>query len=316
MSIAAALAIAKRELAGRTVAIPVHDGIRAETARIRRLPLYVEPTYNGGDPTHLRRLANLLEELELLCGLVATTAYWGAPDTNRWWMPTIDPFCHRPNTSGETLLLELARLPATALLWSAGIAAVAAERTDLIFRLVTSPLVPHPYRLEEPAVAAALLLTPDKTLGVNQASRALYRDLLRPIFVDHLGLGPDIALNAFERWQYLVAVVGWDLRLVTNRFVAQFRPHLRVDDLSTVVPVASGVLHDELSATGIQHPLLVAGLFGGKQERAIAAMERFDEDYSTHVAHLDKALRAGNNTGVLPSGRRYPGSFEDHDESG
>lgn len=153
-------------------------------------------------------------------------------------------------------------------------------------------------------------------MGVNQASRTLYHGLLRPILVDHLGLGPDATLNAFERWQYLLAVMGWDLRLRANRSVARLRPHLRVDDLSTVVPVASGVLRGELGATGARHPLLTAGLFGGDLERTVAAMDKFDEDYGQEATRLDYTLLGDRSGGVLPSGRHYPGAFDDRDDSG
>ena len=311
-SIAAAVGIAKRELAGRAVAIPVHDAIRAEAARIRRLPLYVGPDRTGGEPDHHRRVSTLLAELELLCGLVATTAYWGAPETTRWWMPVIEPFCEwPPDAGGDTRLLELSRLPATALLWSAGIAAAASGNYELLARTTTHPLATAPDG-SQPRVPAALLLTPDKTMGTGrEAARTLYLELLRPILVDQLGLGVEATVAALELWQYLIGSLRSDVALVDNRFLGQFWPHMRVDD--EAIPVSSRLLREELAAAGRAHPLFTTALFRHGHDRAVAAMDHFDQHCREIASQADHGIH-GSGGGILPSGVHYPGRFDAGDD--
>lgn len=141
----------------------------------------------------------------------------------------------------------------------------------------------------------------------------LYLKLLRPILVDHLGLGVDATVADLELWQYLIGSLRSNAALFENRSLGQFWPHMRVDDETR--PVPSRLLR-ELLRSGPGHALLTSGLFERSIDRATAAMDHFDLAYSQAAQQADLSIGAGGATGILPSGIHYPGRFDARDDGG
>jgi len=311
LTVVADVATAKRELASDRRPIVVHDRLRAEIERVRRLPIYTDPKYSGVD--HLHVVAQLEADLERLLALTATLAYWGDSGTDQWWIPDIGRFGERPYAGGEVRLIDLVRIPGMMLLWTGGVAAVASYRSELLVALLTVPQSTPSYSSSNEQVPASISLTPE-VLHVGDDAKRVYR-VLKPIFVEHLGIGMDAFIEAWESWQYLLLALGWDARLTNNQTVGNFSPHIRVDTFQTQTPVPALLFRRSLERDGERHKLLAAGLFGGSVERMRTALDHTDESYGKRAEDADWSLLAPTGSGSLPTGRHYPGSFSaDPDE--
>lgn len=303
-SVAAAVAVAKQELAGGLVAIGLHDSLRAEIDRIRNLDvLSPQPTMQMGQ---IAAIDQATAECELLVALTATAAYWGHPDTDRWWTGDIVRMARRSLLSGSTDVLDRSRIPALLMCWAAGVAAVAAHRDDLLATLFALEDVSEPGRNEHvPAVFAA---SPD-VLHVNDALRRVYR-LLRPLFVDHLGVGRDVFIEAWERWQYVLIVTETHVRERRNIWVHVERDGVRVEGFHPVLPVPQPWMILQIDRLGVDHPLLRAGYFDADPEQLRATVEDVGRKVAESAEQADMRLLPASG-GVMPSGRHFPGSFDD-----
>lgn len=129
-----AVETAKRELAGRPVAIGLHDTLRRELDRLHDRPEFY--LYNQKDADPYGELVERVEEATLLsAALLATLAYWGRPETDRWWLNEVPRFATGVDGSGAVRLLNLRVVSGSMLFYAAGIAAVAAQRYDLLGQL-------------------------------------------------------------------------------------------------------------------------------------------------------------------------------------
>jgi hypothetical protein len=197
-----AAASAKRALAGAQVAVPLHDVVHAEFERLRTCEVLTTTVFDmaGVEAEHARRRAVLDAALEVPLALVATCAYWGDPSVDKWWFAEIGRFGVQPLVSGSTALIHLRMFPATAILYAAGIASVAAGRYDLTKRLLTVPTTVN--RSSGERVVIAQYLTPQFTLGLQRSQREVHH-LLTPTFEGLLGLGAAAYSAASERFEYL-----------------------------------------------------------------------------------------------------------------
>ncbi|NMO54530.1 hypothetical protein HH310_25520 [Actinoplanes sp. TBRC 11911] len=201
MTVAVAVETAKRELAGRQVAIGLHDRLNREFSRLHdlpdfRLPDYQSDTAYGGYAAILGRV----EEASKLCSaLVATLAYWGSPTTDEWWLNELTRFSTTVRGNGLTALLSIKRIAGTFLYYAAGIAAVAAQRYDLLARVLKAQ-GPHRYRYEqEPLVEA---LDADRVYTSEIGSARLHT-LLCPLLVEALALGEEPIEDAWQTFEVL-----------------------------------------------------------------------------------------------------------------
>ncbi len=144
--------------------------------------------------------------------LCATTAYWGTPETDRWWFSDISRFAVRPSVSGLTALINLVQLPTTALLYATGIAAVARGRADLVARLFTQPTTTNNYGNDVPV---STQLAPGNVLMVPRPHRSLH-EYLRPLLQSHLTLGEAAYTDASEQFEYLRLAFETDMRLTED----------------------------------------------------------------------------------------------------
>jgi hypothetical protein len=204
LSIAAAVAGAKRELDGERRGIRLHDELRTEIDRVQSLPLF-----SSSPPAHPSSLP-LLEaarvELELLAALIATVAYWGNAITDEWWLDDIERLGEHPRAGGGMAENDIRRIPGLAMLWAGGVAAAACGRADLLIALATRPRAIPVYAATYEKYAAMASLTPDVIHTGRHDTHWMYR-LLRPAFVDRLAVGKETFVEAWERWKILVATI-------------------------------------------------------------------------------------------------------------
>jgi hypothetical protein len=300
-----AVATVKRALAGHRTAIPLHDTIKEELDQVRSLDVLTTANFNAHDVAaeHSRRLASLEAGAEVALALIATTAYWGDVDTDRWWFNDIERFAEWRTASGLNTLIQLVRAPATMITYAAGVAAVASERWPLVVRLLTEPSAfdPDGNRMR----VASHLLDPARTLSVSGASKHLCQ-FLSPLFVKQMALGEAGYRDAWEGFEYLRLVAQEDLHLQSNLGRSGQMPYIRADgSMDTYRPVPSGWLHRELERLGDAHPLLASGFATGQQDRALAASDSYDADFSPRAQSAAWAS-LGGRAGLLPSSPFYP----------
>ncbi|MFF4557720.1 SIR2 family protein [Streptomyces sp. NPDC001422] len=276
-SIDIAVARTKRDLNGFSQAIALHDTLRREFDRIADLPLRTPSTLaDGGDikAEHNRRIVNLESETELLLTLVAVTAYWGSNTTDRWWLRDIEPLAAPQPPGGPPALSHLAQGPAVMMIYTAGIAALAAERWDTLSQILTEPQADHRWGGKPHAAAA---LSPSETLNPpGRESSEYLHDLLRPLFTRHLSLSTTAYTEAWERFEYL--------RLLVQKYAGQGFdiPHIRQNGYGdTYDPAPATWLKTQIDRQGDNLPLLRGGFLGGNlsrlQELMLSAEHAFDE---------------------------------------
>ncbi|MFH9742677.1 SIR2 family protein [Streptomyces roseolus] len=281
-NIATAIATAKRELSNDGPAINLHDTLRREAARLADHPLRTATT-NVPQPEleaeHERRLTEWEAETETLAALAAVTAYWGNDTTDRYWFADVERLATITwgTGAGQRALNDLRRAPATLLLHSAGVAAVAAERWPLAARLLTGPRAEDIMRRAD--MPAAALLGPETVLGLR-TSAARVHGCLKPIFTGHMA-NENAFTEAWERFEYLRLLVQED----AENYIST--PHLLVTGMrGDYRPLASQWLDREL-AQGDQHELLSAGFLGGDLERIIATQKTVDSHITEWVERND-----------------------------
>lgn len=302
----AAVATAKRALAGHRTAIPLHDTIKEELDQVRDLDVITTDNFNTQDvqAEHTRRLARLEAGAEVALALIATTAYWGDADTDKWWFDDIERFAQWRPAGGATVLIQMVRAPATMIIYTAGVAAVASERWPLAARLLAEPAVLDPVDGNRMRVAAHLL-DPAHTLSIAGASRHLY-DFLSPVFTRHLALGDATYRDAWERFEYLRLIAQEDQRLQGTPGRSSQVPYVRADgSMDSYRPVPSAWLRRELERLGDAHPLLASGFAAGDQGRALTAADSYDAEFSQR-AQTSAWASLGGRAGMLPNRPFYP----------
>ncbi|MED7949316.1 SIR2 family protein [Streptomyces sp. BE303] len=304
-SIAIAVATAKRELGGDRPAINLHDALRRETARITNHSLRSEssdvPAMDVEDE-HQRRLTQWESTTETLLALVAVTAYWGTDATDRYWFRDIERLADIQPQTGSVALNDLHRAPATMLLYSAGVAAVAAERWPLVARLLTVPRAKQ-FRPINAEKSAAVLLGPQTTMGLHDSASRLHHHL-KPILTDHLVISGTAYTEAWERFEYLRLIVQQDSDKAIEK------PYLRVTGTRGAYrPLASYWLTREFgleSDSHLSHPLEISGLLDADlaPDRVIAAQQGVDNFISQWVDQIN------STTGqFIRSGPFYPNDY-------
>ncbi|MGW1931255.1 SIR2 family protein [Streptomyces sp. NPDC001919] len=280
-NIATAIATAKRELRGDGPAINLHDTLRREAARLADHPLRTD-TADVPQPDleaeHERRFTAWEAETETLAALAAVTAYWGTDTTDRYWFADVERLAAVTWGTGQMALNDLRRAPATLLLHSAGIAAVAAERWPLAARLLTGPRAEDIIRRAD--LPAAALLGPETVLGLRTSAARVHK-YLKPIFTGHVVANENAFTEAWEHFEYLRLLVQED----AGNYIGT--PHLLVSGIrGDYRPLASHWLEREL-ASGDQHPMLRAGFLGGDLERVTKTQKMVDSRITEWVDQVD-----------------------------
>ncbi|NYD76041.1 SIR2 family protein [Leifsonia soli] len=189
LTVSTAIETAKRELSGGTVRIGLHDTLASELRRLHELDDIRNPIGRSDEP--YSDVAERIDEAsKVVCGLAATLAFWGDTVTDRWWLGELRRFGVVGQGGGATRLLERRLVAGVSLFYAAGVAAVAAERYDLLNRLFSMNQLDHQRTVDE---SFARRLGADNFPGEPRP-----RAVVRPILDEVLGV-PDERLD--EWWQ-------------------------------------------------------------------------------------------------------------------
>ncbi|WP_049821370.1 SIR2 family protein [Kineococcus radiotolerans] len=301
----AAVAFAKRALAGANVAIGLHDTLSRETDRVANLDAVRSNEFNvGGNQlaaVYARRRDQILAGTATLSALVATSAYWGNERTDAWWLPTITRSVPREIVGGLTPLIGLRLGVATLLTHAAGIAATAVRRDELVAHLAAG----NRLTWNDQILEAAAVLTPAVLWAEDGADAELrLREYLRPLLQNHLALGAAGYEHAWEDW----AAVCYLTRRQAGTTVAA--PLMVIDGNEPYAPALKrlkGRIKDLPENTG----LFAHGNLGGRIGLAWPLLERYESQVAEWAKELDRnhitPFGAGIGGGVIPTGPRYPG---------
>lgn len=298
VSDAMSVAAIKREIRGEPVAIAAHDRLRSTVTSLRAL-MSAAPT-DGSDELQRELLRNATGEIESVAALVATVVYWGGPSSDRWWVEDVRRLSTRSAVGGTVSLLDLPRVPGLVMLWTAGVAAVAAGRDDLLVALLTMPSVRDPNSGREASPIELLTL---QLLHLRDPVAWMYQRI-RTAFVDHLALGKEAFVDCFEQWQYILEVFTM-VRSQAYRGEA----FVRVDGFQPVVPLPHVRLVADLLRQENGHPIARAARVPVNPvlEAAKIVAERLVDE----AKQRDWGILTPGVAGALPSGHHFPGTFTD-----
>jgi hypothetical protein len=227
LNLADAVATTKRELAGREVAITVHDRIAAESTLLRQLPELVSARdcAAGQSAGFAEALSRVENGALTLVGLVAAAARWGTETSDQWWRPEIERFAqHVRDGNGSLAWLRLPNVPALMMLRAAQVAAAAGGRYGLLLGLFTEGVVLDRAKGDMKSVHESLDVN-SVYVGVVGASAQLF-ELLAPVFVDHVLLSEPAWVEEWETVELLQLVETTYQRDRNNGF-----RHLNVREL-------------------------------------------------------------------------------------
>lgn len=194
LSLAVASTRVKRELSGNGPAISSHDMLAAEFARLHLNPAFHLANYSdlSNYPTLLRQA---VEAAKIPAAVIATLAYWGTDETDRWWTTEIERF-GRPAKplDGVTALIDLPLVAGSLMFYSAGVASTLAQRYDLLIKLFRL----QGHRAGGTATSIGGVLTP---AGLTSSSVVKIYAEVCGVVTEALGVGiepVDEALQTFE----------------------------------------------------------------------------------------------------------------------
>jgi len=290
------IASIKRELRGDGVAITTHDHLLHAFGEITEMVASIPADASGSE--HRSTLDAMTGQLEHVAALVSTVSYWGSAATDRWWTEEISRTSRWRHLGGTTSMLDLAKVPGLVTLWSAGVAATATGRSDLLTRLMRLPTVRDPYK---GAPANPLDLLSVGVVGVGHPVKWLYHRL-RPAFVENLGMTRGSFADAFERWQLCLEVWSGLAGAVRGEAL------LRIEADTEQLPPAYHWLLGSLRELGEESPLVLATRSPANyvEQAAKDAIARLHETYNS----MDWG-QLPQGGGILPSGTHFPGSFTD-----
>lgn len=202
LTIPVAVETAKRELSGRQVAIGLHDTVSREFSRLHDHRDFHLASHESDEPYggYDAILGRVEEASKVSCALVATLAYWGDETSDGWWIDELERFSSHARGGGLTKLLSLRVVTGSALFYSAGVAAVAARRYDLLARLFSARRT-NPYRNEREPLVLALADGSAYQEGTGHGTR-LY-SLVRPLLLEALAIGIQPLDEAWQLFEIL-----------------------------------------------------------------------------------------------------------------
>ncbi len=300
LDVAAGVATIKRELRTGGLAVRSHDLVRRTLGEVDESTVIHPASYDGHAAVGSvdESTEDVLGELRPAAAYVATLTYWGSEATDRWWFGDLERLGWRPHVGGLSSLIELARSPSLVLAYTAGTAAVAAERWDLVLRLLTELSVEDSTGSRRGRLLT--ILNPG-SCGIARGSERL-SSFVAGIMHRHLGLGVGFAVDAWERFEYLCAITAMDGKSLP------WSPWMRAEGLGPTTHRAVPSVWLDGHADVIQPFLSAPGWFDG--EAVTTRRYNFDAAFAEHVRTADsRQLPTGG--GFLPSSRHYPGLSDD-----
>ena len=162
------------------------------------------------------RVDQYAKDLTILLDLVINGCWWGKPEHDALWLRCINQLCTFEPSGGLNIWVDLRILPASLLMYGAGIAAIQADRYDLLVKLLTEPKIKILNRVE-PALkhlapfhllnGNAKLMPSKKDLVTPMNEK--FSDILRPHFADLIRNETEFN-SAFDRYEYFLSLIYAD----------------------------------------------------------------------------------------------------------
>jgi len=296
-----AVASLKKYLADDRYRISLHDLVRQEAEK-----LYGELSDKNFPSTapfiagELRNRVQRYEALaEILQALMITGCYWGEKSHEDLWARCLERIANPSEEiiNGVTIYLELRDLrlyPALLLLYSGGIASIAAERYGTFSTLLTKAkvrdrgkdhpvvLALYPEAVMEQKIGQQLPGMERRYTPLSDHLYEVLRELLREF------LPEDICYEGcFDRFEYLLALVHADLRQKEGDKDV-WGPPGRFSWKNRRLP-QGGIMNEiELEARSADEnwPPLKAGFFDSSLERFLLIKTAFDEFIAKRFSNL------------------------------
>lgn len=222
LTIPVAVETAKRELAGRPVAIGLHDRLRQELEKLHNRPEFYVLNERDVDP-YEELVGRVEEATRLPAALLATLAYWGRNETDSWWVGELSRLATGVDGSGAVKFLNLRVISGSMLFYAAGVAAVAAQRYDLLGQLFS---VRRPHRLRGTYETLAASLDASASYeNIAERDTRLYSNLVT-VLTEALQIGAQPVEDAWQRFEMLR--LSWAVTKHPN-FVALRADHELMD---------------------------------------------------------------------------------------
>lgn len=285
-----AAATVKRYLVDPSAKIRLRDLVHDETEK-----LFAEisaPAF-GGQPQlqPAQELTKRVEKYGTLCETLVSVfvagCYWGDDNATKLWVGSLQRIANPTEAGGGLVyLIRLRRYPALLLLYSAGLASVAAGNFETLAAILTKPKAKDGQNKQVPICsdihAHAVMekgighLLPGLDRHHTPVSDHLFSTLRGPLR-EFIASDEDYQ-DTFDRFEYLFGLVHADL----NRMEWQtgwwgpvgcfaWRGSQFYQESRTSQKIGS-----EIEADSANWPLLKAGLFGGSVEQLKTAKANFD----------------------------------------
>lgn len=203
LTAAVAVGTAKRELAGKGVAISVHDTFKNEIDTLHKHPLLTpdgrESITYSDDVATLRAVSELEAAAEVAVALTATLTHWGAEQIEHWWINEIDRMATTLTDDGIIWGLKLRYYLAAPLYYAAGVAAVSARRYSLLAKLLSKKRQPD--ESNDPLTLAAALDATKWNGSIGERGR--FHRYLRPILRQALAISAEQLDEDWEMFELL-----------------------------------------------------------------------------------------------------------------
>jgi ribosomal protein L33 len=223
LSIAAVIATAKKCIPDVASKVRLHDLVTRETEKlVAEMSGASFPPGDECEPDSVWQRVQRYESLSAaLEAIVAAGCYWGEPEQTRLWTNVAQRVGNAGvNASGTNLYWEkLSRYPALRLLYGGGLAAIAANRYEVLRALLRGVKVSdkeaaevlHQGEVFPPGIGKQLGALPLSARTITWLSDYLHASL-RPLLKEYL---PDDAqyTTAFDRFEYLRSLVCADLQI-------------------------------------------------------------------------------------------------------
>jgi hypothetical protein len=289
-----AVASLKRYLAEDRYRIELHDLVTQETERLyAKLASsdFGADTTSQGD-TDLQnlfryRVQQYEAHTEILEALFATGCFWGEARHQAIWTRSIERVADSPrNRSGYVIWINLRHYPALLLLYSGGIASIAAQNYGMLAALLSKA------RVREDGEAKQIVLKVNTWAVMERSVGCMLPDMDRhfvPVS-DHLYAhlrGPlrnqipsdDDYQMCFDRFEYMLGLTYADLEDKAEIrgvgpigcFGYRYRRHFPDEPRGL-----AGIIDNEANQAGESWALLRAGLFSGSLERFRKVKSAFD----------------------------------------
>jgi len=262
------------------------DGIRLHDLLARELRVAKETIgawpFNGTADDYTALVSRVDGATEMASALVATCAYWGSPQTNELWLPTLVEWANRPGYGGTVAFIDLGYYGATRLLYAAGVAMVAKGRLIEVERMLRRTVRNN--ETGKPAPISSDLLARRSLSGLAAAgpldsTSQHVKDQLAPQLEQLLLLSPGAVEKAYERFELLLFLVTRDSRsdeMTADRESTGIIPKEGSVFSIRACPVVD-LEHESLDGV---HPWAAAGLFARDPERLAALLGEFESYFS------------------------------------